>query len=119
LIRTYRSRDFKTNLLDNARTRLQHAQDELTVAQNYVHHLEAELHERDEQLQASQAHAVELQDAVEHLQELILEEPEEEPDEIEGMSGVEDNQIAHIVRLSRILRVPRSFRLFPLLSSLH
>jgi hypothetical protein len=31
-----------------------------------------------------------LQDAVEHLQELIPEEPEE-PEEIEGLSGVEDN----------------------------
>jgi hypothetical protein len=25
---------------------LQHAQDELTVTQNYIHHLEDELHER-------------------------------------------------------------------------
>jgi hypothetical protein len=35
-----------------------------------------------------------LQGAVEHLQELIPqepEEPEEDPNEIEGMSGVEDN----------------------------
>jgi chromosome segregation ATPase len=29
LIRTYRSRDFKTDDLDDTRTRLQHAQDEL------------------------------------------------------------------------------------------
>jgi hypothetical protein len=35
------------------RTQLQHAQDELTAAQSYVHHLETELHERDEQLEAS------------------------------------------------------------------
>ena len=55
LMRTYRSRDFKTDLLDDARTRLQHAQDELTAAQSYVHHLETELHERDDQLEASQA----------------------------------------------------------------
>jgi hypothetical protein len=48
LMRTYCSRDFKTDLLGDAHTRLHHAQDELTVMQNYVHHLEAELHERDE-----------------------------------------------------------------------
>jgi chromosome segregation ATPase len=60
LMRTYRHRDFKTNLLDDDRTRLQHAQDELTVAQSYVHHLETELHERDEQLEVSQAQIVEL-----------------------------------------------------------
>jgi hypothetical protein len=50
-MRTYRSRDFKTDLLDNARTRLQHAQDESTVAQSYV----------------SQAQTTELQHEVEHL----------------------------------------------------
>jgi hypothetical protein len=44
------------------------------------------LHYKDEQLEASQAQAAELQDAVKHLQE-----PEEYPEEIEGMSGVEDN----------------------------
>jgi hypothetical protein len=49
------------------------------------------LHKRDEQLEASQALAVELQDAVEHLQELISEQPKEDPQEIEGMYGVEDN----------------------------
>jgi chromosome segregation ATPase len=91
LMRTYRSHDFKTDLLNDAHTRLQHAQDELTVTQNYVHHLEAELHERDEQLKSSQAHAAEFQDAVEHLQELVPQEPEEDPEEIEGSSGVEDN----------------------------
>jgi hypothetical protein len=32
IMRTYHSRDFKTDLLDNAHTRLQHAQDELTAA---------------------------------------------------------------------------------------
>jgi hypothetical protein len=48
LIRMYRSRDFKINLLDDARTQLWHALDELTTAQSYVHHLETELHERDE-----------------------------------------------------------------------
>jgi septal ring factor EnvC (AmiA/AmiB activator) len=47
LMRTYRSRDFKTNDLDDTRTRLQHAQDELVATQSYVHHLETELHERD------------------------------------------------------------------------
>jgi septal ring factor EnvC (AmiA/AmiB activator) len=47
LMRTYRSRDFKTDDLDDTRTQLQHAQDELTTAQSYVRHLEIELHERD------------------------------------------------------------------------
>jgi hypothetical protein len=32
-----------------------------------------------------------LQDAVEHLQELSPEESEEDPEEIEGISGMEDN----------------------------
>jgi hypothetical protein len=59
-MRTYHSRDFKTNLLDDVRTQLQHAQDELTTAQSYVQHLKTELHERDEQLEASQAQTVEL-----------------------------------------------------------
>jgi 2-iminoacetate synthase ThiH len=69
----------------------------LVAAQSYVHHLETELHERDEQLEASQAQAVDLQHEVEHLQELIPpepedpEEPEDDPEEIEGMSGVDDN----------------------------
>jgi chromosome segregation ATPase len=40
LMRAYRSRYFKTNLLDDTRTRLQHAQDELTATQSYIHHLE-------------------------------------------------------------------------------
>jgi hypothetical protein len=48
LMRTYHSHDFKTDDLDDSHTRLQHAQDELVAAQGYVHHLEAELHERDE-----------------------------------------------------------------------
>jgi predicted nucleic acid-binding Zn-ribbon protein len=58
LMRTYRSRDFKTDDLDDTHTRLQHAQDELTAAESYIHHLETELHERDEQLEASQAQVV-------------------------------------------------------------
>jgi hypothetical protein len=97
LMMTYRSRDFKTDDLDDTRTRLQHAQDELIAAQSYVHHLKTELHERDEQLEASQAQAIDLQHEVEHLQELIPpepeepEEPEEDPEEIEGMSGVDDD----------------------------
>jgi chromosome segregation ATPase len=94
LMRTYHSRDFKTDDLDDTRIRLQHAQDELTAAQSYIHHLETELHERDEQLEASQAQAADLQHEVEHLQELIPpepEEPEKGPKEIEGMSGVDDN----------------------------
>jgi chromosome segregation ATPase len=53
LMRTYRSHDFKADDLDNTRTRLQHAQDELTAAQSYIHHLKTELHERDEQLEVS------------------------------------------------------------------
>jgi chromosome segregation ATPase len=109
LMRTYRSRNFKTNDLDDTLTRLQHAQDKLVAAQSYVHHLETELHERDEQLEASQAQAADLQHQVEHLQELIppeLEEPEEteeDPEEIEGMSDVDDDYIIRIARLSRIL----------------
>jgi hypothetical protein len=80
--------------LDDTRTRLQYAQDKLVAAQSYVHHLETELHERDEQLEARQAQAADLQHQVEHFQELIpleLEEPEEEPEEIEGMSDVDDD----------------------------
>jgi hypothetical protein len=46
LMRTYRSHDFKTDDLDDTRTQLQHAQDELTAVQSYIHHLETELHER-------------------------------------------------------------------------
>jgi chromosome segregation ATPase len=48
LMRTYRSCDFKIDDLDDTRTQLQHAQDELTFAQSYIHHLETELHKRDE-----------------------------------------------------------------------
>jgi hypothetical protein len=58
LIRTYRSCDFKTDDLDDSRTRLQQAQDELTAAQSYIHHLGTELHVKDEQLEASHAQAV-------------------------------------------------------------
>jgi chromosome segregation ATPase len=90
LMRTYGSRDFKTDDLDDTHTRLQHAQDELVAVQSYVHHLETELHERDEQLEASQAQAADLQHQVEHLQELIPPEPEEDPEEVEGMSDVDD-----------------------------
>jgi hypothetical protein len=88
--RTHRNRDFKTDDLDDTRTRLQHAQDELVAAQSYVHHLEIGLHERDEQLDASHAQAADLQHQVEHLQELIPPE-HEEPGEIEGMSDVDDD----------------------------
>jgi septal ring factor EnvC (AmiA/AmiB activator) len=55
LMRMYHSCNIKSDFLDDARTWLQHAHDELTVAQNYVHHLKVELHERDEQLMVSQA----------------------------------------------------------------
>jgi hypothetical protein len=71
LMMTYHSRGFRTDDLDDNCTRLQHAQDELTAAQSYIYHLETELHERDEQLEASQAQAADLQHEVEHLQELI------------------------------------------------
>jgi chromosome segregation ATPase len=83
LMRTYRSRDFKTDDLDDTCSRLQHAQDELPAPQSYIHHLKTELHERDEQLEASQAQAGDLKHEVEHLKELIPQEPEEpeEPEE--------------------------------------
>jgi chromosome segregation ATPase len=66
-VRTYHSRDVKLDFLDDSHTRLKNAQDELVVAQSYIHHFEAKLHERDKQLKASQAQAAELEDAVEHL----------------------------------------------------
>jgi peptidoglycan hydrolase CwlO-like protein len=92
-MRTYCSRDFKTDDLDDTRTRLQHTQDELVAAQSYVHHLETKLHEWDKQLEVSQAQAADLQHQVDHLQVLIppeSDEPEKDPEEIEGMSGVDD-----------------------------
>jgi hypothetical protein len=64
-MRTYRSYDFKSDDLGNNRTQLQHTKDELTAAQSYVHHLETELHGRDEQLEASQAQTADLQHKVE------------------------------------------------------
>jgi septal ring factor EnvC (AmiA/AmiB activator) len=94
LMRTYHSRDFKTDDLDDTCTRLQHAQDELVAVQSNVHHLKTELHERDEQLEASQAQAADLQHQVDHLQELISEDPEEpevDSEEIGGMSDVDDD----------------------------
>jgi peptidoglycan hydrolase CwlO-like protein len=93
LMRTYHSRDFKVNDLDDTRTRLQQAQDELTTTQSYVHHLETKLHERDMQLEVSQAQAADLQHEVDHLQELIPPEPKEleDPEKIEGMFGVDDD----------------------------
>jgi septal ring factor EnvC (AmiA/AmiB activator) len=45
LMRTYRSRDVKSDFLDDAHTRLKNTQDELVTAQGYIHHLETELHE--------------------------------------------------------------------------
>jgi hypothetical protein len=59
-MRTYRNRDFKTDLLNDTRTQLQHAPDELTAVQSYAHRLETELHEIDEQLEASQAQTADL-----------------------------------------------------------
>jgi hypothetical protein len=50
-----------------------------------------------------------LQHEVEHLYELIPpepeepEEPEQDPKEIKGMSGVDDDYIVRIARLSSIL----------------
>jgi hypothetical protein len=81
LMGTYRSHNVKSDFLDDTRNRLKNAHDELVAAQGYIHHLETELHKQDKQLEASQAQAVELQDAVEHLQELISQEPED-PEEI-------------------------------------
>jgi hypothetical protein len=51
----------------STRTQLQHTHDELTLAQNYVHHLEGELVERDQKLEASLAQVEELQDMVYHM----------------------------------------------------
>jgi chromosome segregation ATPase len=119
-MRTYCSRDFKTDDLDDTRTRLQDTQDELVAAQSYVHHLETEPHERDEQLEASQAQAADLQHQVEHLQGLIPPEPEEseeDPEEIEGMSDVDDDSTVRIARFLRILQVPHSLRRPSILSS--
>jgi septal ring factor EnvC (AmiA/AmiB activator) len=48
LMRTYCSQDMKLDFLDDACTRLKNTQDELVAAQGYIHHLETELHERDE-----------------------------------------------------------------------
>jgi hypothetical protein len=67
LMRTNHNRDVKSDFHDDARTWLKNTQDELVAAQGYIHHLETELHERDEQLEVSQAQATELQDTVEHL----------------------------------------------------
>jgi hypothetical protein len=44
-MRTYRSRDVKLDFLNDARTQLNNAHDELVAAQGYIHHLETELHE--------------------------------------------------------------------------
>jgi chromosome segregation ATPase len=100
-MRTCRCHDFRTDDLNDSHTQLQHAQDELIATQSYIHHLKTELHGRDEQLEVSQAQTTELQHEVEHLQELFPFELVE-PEETEGMSGVEDNSIVHVVRLSRI-----------------
>jgi molecular chaperone DnaK (HSP70) len=89
-MRTYHSRDVKLDFLDDDRTQLKNTQDELVAAQSYIHHLKTELHERDEQLEVSQAQAAKLQNAVEHMQELISQEPED-PEEVEDSFGVEDN----------------------------
>jgi hypothetical protein len=45
LMRTYRSRDVKSDFLDDACKWLKNTQDELVAAQGYIHHLETELHE--------------------------------------------------------------------------
>jgi chromosome segregation ATPase len=93
LLRMYRSFEFKTQVLNSTHTQLQHANDLLDSDRNYAQHLETELAERDQQLEASQAHVEELKDVVHHLHELLPqdEELEEDPEEVQGMSGVEDN----------------------------
>jgi hypothetical protein len=53
LMRTYRSRDVKSDFLDDASSWLKNTQDELVAAQGYIHHLETELHEQDEQFEMS------------------------------------------------------------------
>jgi hypothetical protein len=58
-----------------------------------------------------------MQYEVEHLQELIPQEPEEDPEDVEGMSSVEDNYIVHVARLSRNLQVPHSLHRSSILSS--
>jgi hypothetical protein len=45
-MRTYRSRNVKPDLLNDAHTRPKNTQDELVAAQCYIHHLEAKLHEQ-------------------------------------------------------------------------
>jgi hypothetical protein len=55
LLRSYHILDFKNDSLDSICTQLQNTQDELTLAQSYVYHLEAELVERDQQLEVSQS----------------------------------------------------------------
>jgi chromosome segregation ATPase len=96
LMKTYHSHDVKSYFLDDARTRLKNAQDKLVTAQGYIHHLETELHEEDEQLEASQAQGAELQDMVEHLQELIPQDHEEDLEEVEGSSSVETTRMSRL-----------------------
>jgi DNA-binding protein H-NS len=93
LLQTYCSLDFKTESLNSTRTQLQHTNNEVASTQNYVQHLETELEERDQQLEASQAQVEELMDVVYHMHELLAqdEEPKEDPEEVQGMSEVEDN----------------------------
>jgi septal ring factor EnvC (AmiA/AmiB activator) len=67
LLRANRSHDFKSDALDSIHSQLQDTQDELTLAQNYVHHLDAELQERDQQLETSQAQTEELVDIMHHM----------------------------------------------------
>jgi hypothetical protein len=55
LLRSYHILDFKNDSLDSICTQLQNTQDELTLAQSYVYHLEAELVERDQRLEVSQS----------------------------------------------------------------
>jgi predicted nuclease with TOPRIM domain len=42
LMRTYCSRDVKSDFLNDARTRLKNAQDELIATHSYIHHLKIE-----------------------------------------------------------------------------
>jgi hypothetical protein len=64
-----------------------------TLAQNYAHHLEAELVERGKQLEVNQVQVEELQDVVHHKQELLPQD--EEPEEVEGVSGAVVHHLAN------------------------
>jgi hypothetical protein len=80
----YRDLEFKIESLGSTHTQLHHTNDELASAQSYIQHFKTELEERDQQLEASQAHVKELTDVVHHMQELLPQdkESEEDPEEV-------------------------------------